>query len=360
MKNNLDTNSLNSRFKTAVINRDWKTAESVLKDGADVNIIIDKSWFVNSQTALNRAVASENSKAVFMLLQYGADPGIADSKGIVPLYDSVRRKRKDIFDMLLDAGADPNQVLDIDTTVLFRAVTGGDIYFVNGLIKSGVSAKNEHDLLHRAALYGWLDITELLIKEGCNINTLDRKGNTPLSYAAAEGFTEIIECLIFNKADVNLRGKGKLGPLNKAILYNRMLPAEILLKAGADPNIKTDYNDSSVTSLVFAHMESSSAGMFNLLLRYKADPNIIHKGGDTIAHIVAADGNLDAIKKLYNAGADLGIKNDEGYTPLSILSTHFKQQYSEFIRYVDKQERTKRLNEEDSTHSHDIFPDFNI
>ena len=53
-----------------------------------------------------------------------------------------------------------------------------------------------HTILHVSACRGLLKLTELLLRAGCNPNTLDEKAFLPLHYAAQEGHFHTVRCLI--------------------------------------------------------------------------------------------------------------------------------------------------------------------
>ena len=101
--------------------------------------------------------------------------------------------------------------------------------------------------LHTAVENRDLDIVELLLSKGVNVNARGDNGRTPLHLASgrkdafinpptANCDVDIIKILIKHGADVNARSIGGKTPLNYA-LENRCKDAVIfLLENGADPN----------------------------------------------------------------------------------------------------------------------------
>jgi ankyrin repeat protein len=63
-----------------------------------------------------------------------------------------------------------------------------------------------------AAQYGSFRICELLINAGYNVNAQNFQGNTPLHYAINFFHRKIVNLLIENCADENLRNSKKLTP----------------------------------------------------------------------------------------------------------------------------------------------------
>ena len=79
-------------------------------------------------------------------------------------------------------------------------------------------------LLHWAAANGWTDIVELLItKYKCDVNCGDVDNWTPVHVASANGHLDVIKCLYNNgKCDLFIKTKyGGNTPLDEARLYGR-------------------------------------------------------------------------------------------------------------------------------------------
>ena len=61
-------------------------------------------------------------------------------------------------------------------------------------------------LLHFAADGGFTDIVRLLIKKGkIPINTLDQSGWSPLHVAAGHNYFEVVQVLLENGAEINIK-----------------------------------------------------------------------------------------------------------------------------------------------------------
>lgn len=97
--------------------------------------------------------------------------------------------------------------------------------------------------LAKAAYNGELDKVKSYLKIGINVNERDKHGGTALHAAMFQKNTEIITLLIENKADINIQGlSNHFTPLHDAVWANNLEAAKILLKAGADPTIKNNKN----------------------------------------------------------------------------------------------------------------------
>lgn len=66
----------------------------------------------------------------------------------------------------------------------------------------------------------------------------DAYGNTPLHQACINGQGEVVKAMLAKgDIDLNARNDEKLTPLFMAVMSDNLLIADLLLEAGADPNI---------------------------------------------------------------------------------------------------------------------------
>jgi len=100
------------------------------------------------------------------------------------------------------------------------------------------TAKAPDISIHKAATLGNIEAVKQHLAAGADVNaTDDRYGRTPLSFAAANDYKELIELLIAEGADVN--ANSKIGtPLHAAAFWGQKEIAELLIANGADVNAK--------------------------------------------------------------------------------------------------------------------------
>jgi ankyrin repeat protein len=207
-----------------------------------------------------------------------------------------------------------------------------------------------------AARTGSIDAARVLLDAGANVNQLTRYGWSPLLAATQNRNYQMGKFLIERGADVNLANKGGWTPLYLAT-DNRNLEGgdyptrspdmdhlqfiELLLDAGADPNAQLI--ESTETRTVFtnqwldeegatAFLRASQSGdveLMRLLLEHGADPHIYTKLGVTPLAVAAGIGwvegvtsehsreqTVEAVRMLLELGIDPNFQADTGRVAL--------------------------------------------
>ncbi len=146
------------------------------------------------------------------------------------------------------------------------------------------------EAVKRNSLFG----VKALIKNGADISVRDEKDErnpTLLHIAAKYGYTEILEYLLLQSANVNAEDKYGLKPLNYAVLKYFIKPENIdwFLQAEQKPKYNADFN--ILAGLSEAELKQSIQQLNN-----------------------SPSGNTDNISLLISAGGQLGIVNESIYS----------------------------------------------
>ena len=153
-----------------------------------------------------------------------------------------------------------------------------------------------------AAMRGDLAAVRALLAEGEDVNGALGDGMTALHWAAVKGRLDVAEVLIAAGAD--LEAGTRLGghtPLHAASRAAHPTLVEMLLRAGGDAAAATS---TGATALHFA-AASGSAAAVEALARHGADPNVREpEWGQTPLMFAAAAGRASAVRALLDAGAD--------------------------------------------------------
>ena len=118
---------------------------------------------------------------------------------------------------------------------IHTAAKNGDLAGVQAELDKGVDVNasgNGQSPLHLAAIMGHVEVTELLIASGADLEGTDKYGNTPLHYAAHHGRKETTKLLIAKGVDVNAKDEDGETPLDLAIKKNHTEIADLLRKHG--------------------------------------------------------------------------------------------------------------------------------
>lgn len=221
-----------------------------------------------------------------------------------------------------------------------------------------------------AAEDGTLAIVELLIAHGARPG--EGKG-FPLYFAARNGFDEVVKRLLkfgedVNKVDMEVACRTAL---HIACIFNRRSVVEILLDAGADPNIgETEFScpiiaatvrgsESLVQLIINAGKKNPaqkvalnilggkeqqsplvnatlkmSAALVEELINAGADVNLPDNKGNTAIMEASTRGDVDCVKLLIQNKADILHKNNEGKTAFDFASEGTKPGHPDVLRIL--------------------------
>jgi ankyrin repeat protein len=192
--------------------------------------------------------------------------------------------------------------------------------------------------IHDAAKAGDLTKVKTLLKVNPDLITSKDAGNGwgPLHYAAYGGHVEMAELLVALGADVNAKGKNNWAPLHIAARDNRKAMVEWLVAHGADINAK---DDRGWVPLHFA-ANNNHKDAIESLLAHRAKVNDKDDKGYTPLHLAAKcspykiDMQYDknVVELLLTHGAEVNAKSNKGETPLHLAVQHHQKEIAEWLR----------------------------
>jgi ankyrin repeat protein len=141
------------------------------------------------------------------------------------------------------------------------------------------------------------------------------EGETALIESIATGMKQISADLIAAGANVNLADRKGVSPLMYAAWYCEEDVLSFLLKR--DANVKAVDSDGS-SALMYASYACENANVLAKLLKARADVNAKTKEGATALTLAASRGAECAVRLLVIAGADVNLQNKEGQTAITI------------------------------------------
>jgi len=215
---------------------------------------------------------------------------------------------------------------------IFDAITKGCLHSVKMLIRDKNIGKQKnkwkHSILHEATYYAVYskereEILKAIIKSKIiDVNTKDKEGETALHIVARSGNNVVRIIKILTKAGIDVNAVSSSGEtaLHLAIEYAKIESFKckdkinnvlFLIENGADVNIKKE------------------------------------EDGNYPLHLAIKNGNVEIVKLLLKAGANINAKNKIGHTPFSaavyILEKEINNEIAEIWKKIKKKEVTKKI-----------------
>jgi ankyrin repeat protein len=179
----------------AVYNNDIETASLLLHHGANVN----QTLASKPSSPLHVAIYGDNVDMVKFLLSHHADLSIPTAA--LPLDAAIRSNHVDIVRLLLEAGADsnkgPSPTLPPLLLALFFCEKESILPIATLLLehKANPNLPTSNPPLHKAITKKNLALCKLLIDHGADVNLKDRDDMSPLDVAEQKKVPEIIDLL---------------------------------------------------------------------------------------------------------------------------------------------------------------------
>ena len=303
--------------------------ELLLDHQADVQA---SAYGNNEYTPLHFAAQRGYRSLLEVLLAHKAQVNAKASGGIMALHLAVVNGFKSIAEVLLSSGADVNAIassipnstgVSFNGTPLHIAAARGDQAMAELLVASkadpNIKLDDGRTALHDAAVFGQDSVAKVLIGHGAQVDARLKSGWTALAFSVEKEFIPMAKQLLAAKADSNIQfetpGNGKYcqrTPLFLAVLKKNAELVDLLLKNGANPNVK-DEAAADATPLLKAVQELDT-DIVSLLLGANANPNLPDLSGWTPLHW--AVGQPTVIEKLLSAKAEVDARNKMGETAL--------------------------------------------
>ncbi len=189
--------------------------------------------------------------------------------------------------------------------------------------------------LKHACFAGDLDDVRRLLDAGADPNSTDEHGSgTLLTFHPA-----VIECLLSRGADPNIQTNENGSSVLAGLAYvNQLECVRVLLRAGANVNRGRDASGETPLHHALTTRVPDRLPLVKLLLDHGADPNAktkprvksynfwrdVRTRGETPLHRAAAYAPAETVKLLLAAGANRTIRDVNGDSPLGWASWHLR------------------------------------
>ncbi len=323
-------------------------------------------------SALHWAVYHDDVRLVERLLALRADPNLRNDYGSTPLCVAAVVGDATVVKKLLDAGADVESPNADGQTALMIVARTSNLEVAQLLLRHGANSNARESwrgqtALMWAAAEGQPEMVRLLVQYHADVNARSKLKNfkrqvsaeprmqarpsggfTPLLYAARKGCVGCAKYLLAGGADVNLTDPDGVTPLLLATLNLNFDVAAFLVQHGADVDKWDFWGRSPLYAAVDMNTlpvggradrppsgATTDVQLIRMLLEAGANPNLQLKlfppyrslrddrGADGLLTVgttpllrAAKAGDTDAMRLLLAHGANPGLPNVRGVTPL--------------------------------------------
>ena len=273
VRNFSDTNLINSyeenSFRIAARFKHWDVAKLVQKYGAEIDVIANDGLTVLHWSYTNSVID------VFMFcLDQGCSTNAPDAQGLSVQFIAFLRRDDQMAEMMQERYHGDINLQDTELSTLGHlAVRQRDLARLEYLIsrRLGIEIKNKfgRTIFMESIVYGYLEISEMLLEKMADINTVDECGNTPLLFTIlnTEFKRTVFDFLMSKGCDVNIHNGDRIYPLSALIARKLDEEADIVLSR---PEVKIKDLDSQYEPIAAA-LERGSREWFEKLVYRGAD-----------------------------------------------------------------------------------------
>lgn len=161
------------------------------------------------------------------------------------------------------------------------------------------------------------EITRLLLISGIDFDIVDENSKSALHYVSQYGDSDICRLLLCCGADAGGYDYGHLTPLHLAVYCNRLETVKVLLEFERARKTIDMFTEDDDTALIIA-AEGGYTRIVEVLLAYGADFGLCNSLGESPLGQAAVRGNVDVVKVLLEHGARADKKNKMGRTLLEM------------------------------------------
>ncbi len=302
-----------SELTQAVMDGNLDSVERLIRQHVDVNAIER-----DGTNALQWAIYYENNAIVRSLLNAGADPEAPNREGMTPLVLAAMSGNVQVVEMLLDAGAGVNHTL----------------------------ANGESPLM-MAARTGNLETMQLILDRGADINATENlRGTSALMWAAANRNAPAVKLLLDNGANIAMNSADAppgRNPYLAPTARNRIRGFYQGVGQGGDFGAQGELENQDL-ELNITREELLARLPQELVQEFQKEDVQVGDFGETISaapakqwggltalHFAVREGDLNTVKVLVDAGADVNQVSEFGWTPLLTATQNRYYQIGKFL-----------------------------
>lgn len=291
----------------------------IKKIDSHANMLLNLHVPSTGETALHFASQNGHTKIVKKLLKAGADPNVRDNLGHTPLCLAALKGKYTVGRILLKNGASYTLRPATGTYPLISASISGSLLLVKELVFAGADVnsipayRGSRSALQEAAAHGHKNIIAFLLKHGAQITTTYGDAEYPLTLAAEKGHYTCLSLLVSH-----LKKYFDIQEIKKISLQKKQNLKKMKKVVSIDTN---GINSNDILPLHVAATGTTlqhSKCLLLLLSLFDFDINAQGLNGRTPLCLAAANGAIQNVNILLNAGANINIHDIFGSTPLTL------------------------------------------
>ena len=327
----------------------YDIAQHLLSVGGPSQITQKDGYGFNGRPLLHLAILSERSDLVQLLLDNGADVNQVDADGRTPLHCAIsRRCNADLVRQLLDRGASFDVKDAYGRAPLQSAIANAcSLEVVQVLMekeekqekdKQKVESMRQERLL-LAVLSGSVELVEYFFRPE-DLDWVNDGNQTGLHLAAISGHVDLTKFLIekdkenageYQNQLINEKDLNGNTPLHYAAMAGQLDMAKILLEKDANETAENkdkkkfhEIQDPTGRALLHTAVLKADLEVIKLLISKGADIKAKDGRGYTPLRYAVLGGHVGVAKHLIDNGADINAQDRDGNTPLhyAILGGH--------------------------------------
>ncbi|KAL7800188.1 ankyrin repeat-containing domain protein [Trichoderma ceciliae] len=266
------------------------------------------------------AICTKDKLAKFEPLIRNSPPVLvnaADAAGMTPLLHAAQAGELSIVTWLLEHGADVDATDKEGSSALVHAIKKSHVQVVRELLKwkprLDILTTDGQTLLQMAMED--VSVVQMLLDAGVDVDLLNRQNLPAINIAVTNKKREVVKLLVDRKANLHRRDQYGWSPIMDAAGYKPDAEiTRILAEGGANLG---DYDSTESTPLHHATVRGETE-VLKVLLEFRRGIDLEKRntGGETPLLVASSNSNVECIRLLIRAGADVNAQNSVGVTEL--------------------------------------------
>ncbi|HEC00676.1 MAG TPA: hypothetical protein ENI91_03185 [Sphingomonadales bacterium] len=285
-------------------------------------------------TALALAAQGGHLDIIYMLLDAGASLKCGENMETHPLFVAIKQDQDKLVRRLLPAITENKGCQRVLKSALSYSLLKGKMEVADLLLKAGVSFAGDKELSPLIMMAAKADdgLVTLLIRNGVDVNAVNKIGETALMLAARNGNHEGVKSLLAHNADLKRADNMGRTALIHAAQGGHVECVKYLIDEGSEIDWKTQEGNTAL-------MLAAGRGHASVVSYLANNDNLDLKNniGDTALIMAARAGHYEVSEILLKQGANPRSRNNKRERAQSVV----KGQHGKLLALLDEYEASR-------------------